>query len=61
MRTKFLYKNFRGKYSLQQLKIILIVRMIKMIIEMIMIEKMMIRMKMIEMLKIEMIIVEIIR
>ena len=54
------YKNFRGKYSLQQLKMILIARMTKMMIEMIMIEMMMIEMIMIEMMMIEITIIEII-
>ena len=42
------YKNFKGKYSLQQLKMILIVRMTKMIIEKIRMTKMIIEMFMIE-------------
>ena len=63
-----LYKNAKGKYSLQQLKKILIVwmtkmmieinRMTKMIIERMMIEKMMIEMLMIEILMTEMLMIE---
>ena len=41
-RAKYSLQNFKGKYSLQQLKIILIVRMTKMIIEIIRMTKMII-------------------
>ena len=48
-----LYKNFKGKYSLQQLKIILIVRMTKVMIKIIRMTKMIIEMIMNEMMIIE--------
>ena len=58
-----LYENFRGKYSLQLLKMILIVSMTKMMIEIIRITMIMITIEiiMIDMLMIEMMIIEIIR
>ena len=53
--------NFKGKYSLKQLKMILKVRMTKMIIEIIRMTKMIIEMMMIDMMMIEMLMIEIIR
>ena len=56
-----LYKNVKGKYSLQQLKMKLIVKMTKMMIKIIRMTKMIEMMMMVEMLMIGRIIIEMIR